>query len=33
LCAALPGVRRGSHPVEYGPHAVATFATPDLVAE
>jgi hypothetical protein len=33
LCAALPGrPLAAQHPVEYGVHAVATFATPDLVA-
>ena len=33
LCAALPGrPLAAQHPVEYGLHAVATFATPDLVA-
>jgi hypothetical protein len=33
LCAALPGrPLAAQRPVEYGLHAVATFATPDLVA-
>jgi hypothetical protein len=33
LCAALPGrPLAAQRPVEYGVHAVATFATPDLVA-
>ena len=33
LCVALVGrPLAAQHPVEYGVHAVATFATPDLVA-
>ncbi|HSE67529.1 MAG TPA: hypothetical protein VLB12_11110 [Gemmatimonadales bacterium] len=32
LCATLPGrPLAAQHPVEYGVHGVATFATPDLV--